>query len=124
MNEPTKGTTESSNRRAIDYDRTNKSPHSFRYKRGHAFVTKAECVGTTALSRDVDGALVVGPAPTGSTADVAILEAGQVELVSVRKRPNGRTGITFKHSTMGEIVAYDARTARSVLRSAKTTSES
>lgn len=101
--------------RKIDYDRTDKSPHSFRYKRGHAFAVRTG--SEISLSKDPDGALVVGPAPVGSTPAVANLVEGEITLVSVKKRPNGKTGITFTHSSLGEIVAYDARAARSALRS-------
>lgn len=99
--------------RTVDYTRTDKRPHSFRYKRGSTFVARA---GAVALSKEADGALVIGPATDGAQADAAKLENGTLELVSVKKRPNGKTAIAFKHPELGEIVAYDARAARSALR--------
>ena len=99
--------------RTVDYTRTDKRPHSFRYKRHSTFVARS---GAVSFSKDTDGAFVIGPAPEGSTADAAQLMAGQLELVSVKKRPNGKTAITFKHAELGEVVSYDARAARSALR--------
>lgn len=99
--------------RAVDYTRTDKRPHSFRYKRHSTFVARGEAIS---LSKEPDGTLVIGPAPMDSTPDAARLESGTLELVSVKKRPNGKTAIAFKHPTLGEVVAYDARSARSALR--------
>lgn len=99
--------------RAVDYTRTDKRPHSFRYKRGSTFVPRA---GAVALSKEADGAFVIGVAPEGATADAATLDGGQLELVSIKKRPNGKTAIAFKHPELGNVVAYDARSARSALR--------
>ncbi len=99
--------------RTVDYTRTNKQPHSFRYKRHSTFVARGEAVN---LSKEPDGTFVIGPAPEGSTANAGKLEAGQLELVSVKKRPNGKTAIAFKHPTLGDVVSYDARSARSALR--------
>ncbi len=99
--------------RTVDYTRTDKRPHSFRYKRGSQFVPR---VGAVSLSKDSDGAFVIGTAPEGSTADAGKLETGTLELVSVKKRPNGKTAIAFKHSELGTVVAYDARSARSALK--------
>lgn len=99
--------------RTVDYTRTDKRPHSFRYKRHSTFVARN---GAVNLSKDADGAFVIGPAPEGSTADAAQLTAGQLELVSVKKRPNGKTAIAFKHAELGDVVAYDARAARAALR--------
>jgi hypothetical protein len=99
--------------RTVDYTRTDKRPHSFRYKRHSTFVARA---GAVSLSKDADGSFVIGPAPEGSTADAAKLEAGQLELVSVKKRANGKIAIAFKHAELGEVVAYDARAARAALR--------
>lgn len=99
--------------RTVDYTRTDKRPHSFRYKRGSTFVTRS---GAVALSKESDGALVIGPATDGAATDAAKLEAGTLELVSVKKRPNGKTAIAFKHPELGEVVAYDARAARAALR--------
>lgn len=99
--------------RTVDYTRTDKRPHSFRYKRHSTFVARAEAVS---LSKEADGTFVIGPAPEGSTANAGSLEAGQLELVSVKKRPNGKTAIAFKHPTLGDVVSYDARAARSALR--------
>lgn len=99
--------------RTVDYTRTDKRPHSFRYKRGSTFVPRS---GAVALSKESDGALVIGPATDGAEAGAAQLEAGELELVSVKKRPNGKTAIAFKHPDLGEVVAYDARAARAALR--------
>jgi hypothetical protein len=106
-------TPKSKKTRTVDYTRTDKRPHSFRYKRHSTFVARN---GAVSLSKDSDGALVIGPAPEGSTADAATLDSGQLELVSVKKRPNGKTAIAFKHETLGDVVAYDARSARAALR--------
>ena len=99
--------------RTVDYTRTDKRPHSFRYKRHSTFVARS---GAVNLSKDADGAFVIGPAPEGSTADAGQLTAGQLELVSVKKRPNGKTAIAFTHPELGTVVAYDARAARAALR--------
>ncbi len=99
--------------RTVDYTRTDKRPHSFRYKRGSTFVPRS---GSVTLSKESDGALVIGPATEGAQADAVQLEAGALELVSVKKRPNGKTAIAFKHPDLGEVVAYDARAARAALR--------
>ncbi len=99
--------------RTVDYTRTDKRPHSFRYKRHSTFVARS---GAVTLSKDADGAFVIGPAPEGSTADAGTLEAGQLELVSVKKRPNGKCAIAFSHPDLGTVVAYDARAARAALR--------
>lgn len=98
--------------RTVDYTRTDKRPHSFRYKRHTQFVVRQ---GAVNLAKDTDGALIIGQATEGAE-DTVKLEAGVLELVSVKKRPNGKTAITFKHPELGEIVAYDARAARSALR--------
>jgi hypothetical protein len=105
--------TTSKKTRTVDYTRTDKRPHSFRYKRGSTFIPRS---GVVTLSKESDGALVIGPADTSAQADAAKLEAGELELVSVKKRPNGKTAIAFKHPDLGEVVAYDARAARAALR--------
>ena len=99
--------------RTVDYTRTDKRPHSFRYKRHSTFVARA---GAVTLSKEADGAFVIGPAPEGSMAEAGQLVAGQLELVSVKKRPNGKTAIAFKHPELGEVVVYDARAARAAMR--------
>lgn len=101
--------------RTVDYTRTDKRPHSFRYKRGSQFVPRPEFVS---LAKEADGVYVIGTAPTGVEVqpDAAKYEAGSIELVSVKKRANGKQAITFKHPELGEIVAYDARAARAALR--------
>jgi len=99
--------------RTVDYVRTDKRPHSFRYKRGSTFVARSAPVS---LSREADGTLVIGPAPEGSAAAAETFEAGQLELVSVKKRANGKTAIVFKHATLGNVVSYDARAPRASLR--------
>lgn len=103
--------------RSVDYSRTDKRPHSFRYKRGSEFALRG---GTLLLSKEPDGALVIGPAPMGVevTPEAAKLEAGSIRLVSVKKRANGKQAITFESETLGTVVAYDARAARAALRSA------
>lgn len=99
--------------RNVDYTRTDKRPHSFRYKRGSTFVPRSEPV---TLSKEADGALVIGPAPDGATAEATSFAEGQLTLISVKKRPNGKTAIGFKHSELGDVVCYDARVARASLR--------
>lgn len=100
--------------RTVDYTRTDKKPHSFRYKRGTTFVNRG---GVVNLTKESDGVLVIGPAADGTAqSDAARLENGTLELVSVKKRPNGKTAIAFKHSELGDVVAYDARAARAALR--------
>lgn len=99
--------------RTVDYTRTDKRPHSFRYKRGSTFVPRS---GAVSLSKEADGVLVIGPATDGAQADAVKLEDGTLELVSVKKRGNNKTAIAFKHPELGEIVAYDARAARAALR--------
>lgn len=100
--------------RTVDYTRTDKRPHSFRYKRGSTFVLRG---GPVQLAKESDGALVIGPAPDGAQAEASQLEGGTLELVSVKKRPNGKTAIAFKRVEDGaEIVAYDARAPRAALR--------
>lgn len=100
--------------RTVDYTRTDKRPHSFRYKRGSTFVLRG---GPVKLSKESDGALVLGPAPDGAQAEATQLEGGTLELVSVKKRPNGKTAIAFKRVEDGAvIVAYDARAPRAALR--------
>lgn len=99
--------------RTVDYTRTNKKPHSFRYKRASTFVPRS---GPVSLAKEADGAFVIGPAPEGSEADAASLESGQLVLVSVKKRPNSKTAITFTHPELGTVIAYDARSARAALR--------
>jgi hypothetical protein len=99
--------------RTVDYTRTDKRPHSFRYKRGSTFVLRG---GAVQLSKESDGALVIGPAPDGAQSEAVQLEGGTLELVSVKKRPNGKTAIAFKHPELGEVVAYDARAPRAALR--------
>jgi hypothetical protein len=103
--------------RTVDYTRTNKKPHSFRYKRGSAFAPRG---GALVLSKESDGALVIGPLPVGVEAQVDSekFEAGTLKLVSVKKRPNGKCAITFESSTGAQVIAYDARAARAALRSA------
>lgn len=103
--------------RTVDYTRTDKKPHSFRYKRGSAFAPRS---GIVMLAKESDGALVIGPLPTGveATADAEKFESGQLKLISVKKRPNGKCAITFESDTLGTVVAYDARAARAALRSA------
>lgn len=103
--------------RTVDYTRTNKKPHSFRYKRGSAFTARA---GAIALAKESDGALVIGPLPTGveAQADAEKFETGTLKLVSVKKRPNGKCAITFESDTGAQVIAYDARAARAALRSA------
>jgi hypothetical protein len=99
--------------RTVDYTRTDKRPHSFRYKRHTQFVVRQ---GAVTLSKEADGVLVIGPASDGAEAAAAQLEAGTLELVSVKKRPNNKTAIAFKHPELGEVIAYDARAARAALR--------
>ncbi len=100
--------------RTVDYTRTDKRPHSFRYKRGSTFVARS---GAVSLTKETTGVLVIGPAAEGSTADAAKFEQGTLELVSVKKLANGKTAIAFKRVEDGtEIVAYDARAARAALR--------
>lgn len=103
--------------RTVDYTRTDKKPHSFRYKRGSAFAPRT---GAVMLSKESDGALVIGPLPTGveAQADAEKFEAGTLKLVSVKKRPNGKCAITFESDTGAQVIAYDARAARAALRSA------
>lgn len=100
--------------RTVDYTRTDKRPHSFRYKRGHEFVPRAEKVN---LAKEADGTLVIGPAPEGSQQDADVFAAGTVRLVNVKKRANGKTAIAFARDDGSEIVCYDARAARAALRS-------
>lgn len=100
--------------RTVDYTRTDKRPHSFRYKRGSTFVPRG---GPVSLSKEADGAFVIGPAGEGSASDADKMENATLELVSVKKRPNGKTAIAFKRIEDGaEVVAYDARAARAALR--------
>lgn len=103
--------------RTVDYTRTDKKPHSFRYKRGSAFTVRA---GAVALAKEADGALVIGPLPTGveAVADAEKFESGTLKLVSVKKRPNGKCAITFESDNGAQVIAYDARAARAALRSA------
>jgi hypothetical protein len=106
--------TKSKKTRTVDYTRTDKRPHSFRYKRGSIFVARS---GAVNLSKEPDGALVIGPATEGATTDAQKLEQETLELVSVKRRPNGKTAIAFKRIEDGaEIVVYDARAARAALR--------
>jgi hypothetical protein len=102
--------------RTVDYTRTDKRVHSFRYKRGSTFAPRG---GAVVLSKEADGSLVIGPIPAGveATPEAAKFESGQLKLVSVKKRPNGRQAITFESSELGTVVAYDARSARAALRS-------
>lgn len=103
--------------RTVDYSRTNKTPHSFRYKRGHAFVPRTS---TVVLKKESDGALVIGPLPNGVEAvgePVSLGADSQLKLVSVKKRPNGKTAITFEQADGSLVVSYDARDARAALRS-------
>lgn len=103
--------------KGTDYQRTDKRPHSFRYKRGTRFVPRE---GAVQLARESDGTLVIGPTPDdGATQEAATLDGGQLELHVIRKRPNGKAAISFRHETLGEVVAYDARSARSKLRASK-----
>lgn len=99
--------------RTVDYTRTDKRPHSFRYKRHTQFVPRS---GPLALAKDTDGALIIGQSKDAPEGETVKLENGVLELVSVKKRPNGKTAITFKHAELGEVVAYDAREARAALR--------
>lgn len=103
--------------RTVDYTRTDKKPHSFRYKRGSAFTARS---GAIALAKESDGALVIGPLPTGveAQADAEKFESGTLKLVSVKKRPNGKCAITFESDSGAQVIAYDARAARAALRSA------
>lgn len=103
--------------RTVDYTRTNKKPHSFRYKRGSTFAPRA---GAVILAKESDGALVIGPFPSDVTveADAGKFESGTLKLVSVKKRPNGKCAITFESDTGAQVIAYDARAARAALRSA------
>lgn len=102
--------------RTVDYTRTNKKPHSFRYKRGSTFTPRA---GAVILAKESDGALVIGPFPSDVTvqADADKFESGTLKLVSVKKRPNGKCAITFESDTGAQVIAYDARAARAALRS-------
>jgi hypothetical protein len=102
--------------RTVNYERTNKKPHSFRYKRGSAFAPRA---GAVMLAKESDGALVIGPLPMGIEAqtDAEKFEGGTLKLVSVKKRPNGKCAITFESDTGAQVIAYDARAARAALRS-------
>ncbi len=101
--------------RTVDYSRTDKTPHSFRYKRGSAFTTRSAEV---CLSKESDGAFVIGPLPNGveAEANAGKLEGGTLKLTSVKKRPNGKIAITFESDTGAQIIAYDARAARAALR--------
>lgn len=99
--------------RTVDYTRTDKRPHSFRYKRHTQFVPRS---GPLALAKDTDGALIIGQTKEAVEGETVKLDAGVLELVSVKKRPNGKTAITFKHNELGEVVCYDARDARAALR--------
>lgn len=99
--------------RTVDYTRTDKRPHSFRYKRHTQFVPRS---GPIACAKDTDGALIIGQAKDTAESELVRLETGVLELVSVKKRPNGKTAITFKHNELGEVVCYDARDARAALR--------
>jgi hypothetical protein len=103
--------------RTVDYTRTDKKPHSFRYKRGSAFAPR---MGAVMLAKESDGALVIGPLPTGveAQADAEAFTTGTLKLVSVKKRPNGKIAITFESDTGAQVIAYDARAARAALRSA------
>jgi hypothetical protein len=103
--------------RTVDYTRTDKKPHSFRYKRGSAFAPRA---GAVMLAKESDGALVIGPLPTGveAQADAESFATGTLKLVSVKKRPNGKCAITFEGDDGKQVIAYDARAARAALRSA------
>ena len=113
MDAPTEGSKAKRGGRTVDYGRTDKRPHSFRYKRGTTFVPRE---GEVKLAREADGVLVIGPSAGDSTPEAATYEGGQVKLVAVKKRANGKQAITFEHETLGTIVAYDARSARAVLR--------
>lgn len=99
--------------RTFDYTRTDKRPHSFRYKRHTQFVPRS---GPIACAKDTDGALIIGQSKEAVEGETVQLENGVLELVSVKKRPNGKTAITFKHNELGEVVCYDARDARAALR--------
>lgn len=103
--------------RTVDYTRTDKKPHSFRYKRGSTFTVRA---GAVTLAKESDGALVIGPLPTGveAQADAEKFEGGTLKLVSVKKRANGKQAITFEGENGIQVIAYDARAARAALRSA------
>ncbi len=103
--------------RTVDYTRTDKKPHSFRYKRGSAFAPR---MGAVMLAKESDGALVIGPLPTGveAQADAEAFSSGVLKLVSVKKRPNGKCAITFEGDDGKQVIAYDARAARAALRSA------
>ena len=48
-------TTKGKKTRTVDYTRTDKRPHSFRYKRHSTFVVRS---GAVSLSKDADGAFV------------------------------------------------------------------
>ena len=100
--------------RVVDYSRTDKTPHSFRYKRHSTFVPRDGVA--TSLSKDSDGAYVIGPAPVDAQPEAATLAGGSLELVQIRKRPNGQSAIAFKHAELGTVVAYDARSARAALK--------
>lgn len=101
--------------RTVDYARTDKKPHSFRYKRGSAFTARS---GAVSLSKESDGALVIGPRPVGVDAEdnAEKFEGGTLKLVAVKKRANGKIAITFEKEGGGQVIAYDARAARAALR--------
>ncbi len=107
-------TTDEKKGRVVDYSRTDKTPHSFRYKRHSTFVPRDGVA--TSLSKDADGAYVIGPAPKDAEPEAATLSGGSLELVQIRKRPNGQSAIAFKHPDLGTVVAYDARSARAALK--------
>ena len=100
--------------RTVDYTRTDRDPHSFRYKRGTSFGARA---GSVTLDKENDGVFVIGPTPNGvdTTKAAATISVEQLQLVSVKKRPNGKKAITFD-SPIGQVVVYDARAARASLR--------
>lgn len=102
--------------RVIDYERTDKKPHSFRYKRGTNFVARVPA--NTVMAKETDGVFVIGPLPSGVVAesDAAKLEDDQLQLVAIKKRPCGKPAVTFKRSDGATVVAYDARAARAALR--------
>ncbi len=117
ITETTATATKGKKTRTVDYTRTDKKPHSFRYKRGSAFAPRA---GAVMLAKESDGALVIGPLPTGveAQADAESFATGTLKLVSVKKRPNGKCAITFEGDDGKQVIAYDARAARAALRSA------
>lgn len=101
--------------RVVPYERTNKQPHSYRYKRGSTFVARAPKL---TLTKEPDGKYVIGPTPRGVDSEPTLdnLEDDELELEAIKKMENGKQAIKFKSKKLGTVVAYDARSAREALR--------